>query len=84
MFSSFSASSLSLVCGCCRYKAFTGGKFDLCIKAMRKILYQIPLLVVDSKADREDAQELLTKCQQYILACTVETERKKVGCLGTP
>eukprot|EP00035_Acanthoeca_spectabilis_P020209 m.431665 g.431665 ORF g.431665 m.431665 type:complete len:1324 (+) comp17334_c0_seq1:16-3987(+) len=61
------------------YKAFTGGKFDLCIKAMRKILYQIPLLVVDSKADREDAQELLTKCQQYILACTVETERKKVS-----
>jgi hypothetical protein len=61
-----------------RYKSFTGGKFDVCIKNMRKILYQIPLLVVQMRTDVEDTQELMEKCREYILACNVELERRKV------
>jgi len=61
------------------YKTFTGGKFEGCINAMRKILYQIPLLVVESRTDVEDTRELLEKCREYILACTVELERRKIA-----
>lgn len=58
------------------YKAFTGGKFDACIKAMRKILYQIPLLVVENRTDLEDANELLERCREYILGAMVEVTRR--------
>jgi hypothetical protein len=46
---------------------------------MRKILAQIPLLVVESRTDVEDTQELLGKCREYLLACLVELKRRDVS-----
>mmetsp|Transcript_6151 Transcript_6151/g.15745 ORF Transcript_6151/g.15745 Transcript_6151/m.15745 type:complete len:1234 (-) Transcript_6151:170-3871(-) len=58
------------------YKLFTAGKLEPCVKKMRKIICQIPLLVVESRTDVEDTTELLHKCRDYIQACSVELTRK--------
>jgi len=61
------------------YKLFSGGKVEACIKAMRKILYQVPFLVVESSTEHEEVIELLERCREYIMACTLEVSRRTLG-----
>jgi coatomer protein complex subunit alpha (xenin) len=58
------------------YNEFKKGKFEACANSMRAVLYKIPMLQLDSREDVEDAQALIGLCQQYILGCMIEKERK--------
>jgi coatomer protein complex subunit alpha (xenin) len=60
------------------YKLTTDGKFADALNKMRAILYSIPLLVVDNKADLTEAQQLLLICREYILGLSLEMERRDV------
>jgi len=61
------------------YKSTTEGKFGDALVKMRKILYAIPMLVVDSKQDAEDAESLVGICAEYILGLTMELERRDIA-----
>jgi coatomer protein complex subunit alpha (xenin) len=58
------------------YQAFKNGKFENCADTMRKVLYKIPLLVLDGREEVEDAEGLLVLVREYIVGCEVEMARK--------
>ena len=58
------------------YQATTGGKFQSAVDKFRSVLLSIPLLVVDTKAQITEAQQLLSICREYILGLSMEIVRK--------
>jgi len=60
------------------YQLTTNGKFAKAIEKLQGILLSIPLLVVDTRQDIAEAQQLIQICREYILGLKMETERKSL------
>ncbi|XP_011690004.1 PREDICTED: coatomer subunit alpha [Wasmannia auropunctata] len=58
------------------YQLTTNGKFAKAIEKLQSIVLSVPLLVVDTKQDIAEAQQLIQICREYILGLKMETERK--------
>lgn len=58
------------------YQLTTSGKFQEAIERFRILLLSIPLLVVETKQEISEAQQLLEICKEYILGLSLELERK--------
>ena len=56
----------------------TGGKFQEAIYKLQAILLSVTLLVVDSKQEISEAQQLLGICQEYIVGLQMEVKRKEL------
>mmetsp|Transcript_49934 Transcript_49934/g.159794 ORF Transcript_49934/g.159794 Transcript_49934/m.159794 type:complete len:1224 (+) Transcript_49934:158-3829(+) len=59
------------------YKCVTDGKFSDALTTFKKILYSIPLMVVETRKEVDDVKELLTIARDYTLALTIEMARKE-------
>jgi len=59
------------------YQLTTSGKFTEAISTFRSILLSIPLLVVESKAEEQEAQQLLSICSSYLVGLSMEGKRKE-------
>lgn len=60
------------------YQLTTSGKFSEAVVKLQSILISIPLLVVESRTEIAEAQELLNICREYILGIKLETNRKNL------
>lgn len=60
------------------YHLTTGGKFPEAIEKLQAILLSVSLLVVDTRQDIVEAQQLIQICREYILGLKMETERKNL------
>jgi len=58
------------------YQLTTMGKFNEALDKFRLLLLNIPLLVVDSKSEIAEAQELVSVCREYVLGLQMELYRK--------
>lgn len=58
------------------YQLTTSGKFQEAIERFRTLLLNVLLLVVETKQEITEAQQLLEICQEYILGLALELERK--------
>ena len=58
------------------YTLTTNGKFQESIDQFRSILLSVPLLVVDSKQEIVEAQQLIEICKEYIVGLQMELYRK--------
>ncbi|XP_063980334.1 coatomer subunit alpha [Diachasmimorpha longicaudata] len=58
------------------YQLTTGGKFAEAIEKLQAILLSVPLLVVETRQDIAEAQQLIHVCREYILGLKMESERK--------
>lgn len=58
------------------YQLTTSGKFQDAIERFRMLMLSIPLLVVESKAEISEVQQLLEICREYVLGLSLELERK--------
>lgn len=56
----------------------TGGKFAEAVEKLQSLLLQITVLVVDSRQEISEAQQLLKICREYILGLKMETLRKSL------
>lgn len=61
------------------YKSTTDGKFGEALSRMRSILLSLPFLVVDTKAEVTEAQQLLGICREYILGLSLEMKRRDIA-----
>jgi len=59
------------------YKAVTDGKFQLAMEHFANILYTLPLLVVEKKAQEQEVYELLNICREYYTALRLEITRRE-------
>ncbi len=60
------------------YQLTTAGKFTDSIDKFRAILLSIPLLVVESKQEEAEAQQLREICTNYLVGLTMESARKEM------
>lgn len=60
------------------YKLVTEGKFVEAQKVFTAIIHTIPLLVVETRKEVDDAKELLRISRDYLIALRVELKRKEV------
>lgn len=60
------------------YQLTTGGKFQEAIYKLQAILLSVTLLVVDSKQEISEAQQLLGICREYIVGLQMEVKRKEL------
>ncbi|XP_076455879.1 coatomer subunit alpha-like [Babylonia areolata] len=60
------------------YQMTTSGKFVDAVDKFRYILLSVPLLVVESRQEIAEAQQLLEICREYILGLQMETKRKEM------
>ncbi|XP_059167634.1 coatomer subunit alpha-like [Physella acuta] len=60
------------------YQLTTAGKFGDAIDKFRSILLSVPLLVVDSKQEIAEAQQLIEICREYIVGLSMENARKEL------
>merc|ERR1712142_741768 len=60
------------------YQLTTSGKFTEAVSNFRSILLSIPLLVVETKAEEQEAQQLLTICTSYLVGLAMESKRKEL------
>lgn len=60
------------------YQLTTGGKFTEAITKLHGLLLNIPLLVVETRQEIAEAQQLLQICKEYILGLKMETARKEL------
>ena len=60
------------------YEMTTNGKFVEAVDAFRSILLTVPLLVVDSKQEIAEAQQLIEVCREYVLGLQMELHRKEL------
>ncbi|KAI6182222.1 Coatomer subunit alpha [Aphelenchoides bicaudatus] len=58
------------------YHLTTSGKFADAITKFRELLLSIPLLVVDSKQEVLEAQQLIKICREYLVGLLLESARK--------
>ncbi|KAK6009925.1 WD domain, G-beta repeat protein, partial [Ostertagia ostertagi] len=62
--------------GC--YHMTTAGKFADAIDKLRKILLFVPMLVVSSKQEVAEAEQLIEICRNYLVGLLMETARKEI------
>jgi len=60
------------------YQLTTGGKFSEATTKLRQILLSVPLLVVDSKQEVLEAQQLVHICREYLVGLLMEAARKEL------
>ncbi|KAL8592535.1 hypothetical protein ACOMHN_030220 [Nucella lapillus] len=60
------------------YQMTTSGKFGDAVNKLRYILLSVPLLVVESRQEIAEAQQLVEICREYILGLQMETYRKEL------
>lgn len=60
------------------YQLTTGGKFSEAIEKLQSLLLHVTLLVVDTKQEISEAQQLVKICREYILGLKMETLRKSL------
>ncbi|CAB3408946.1 unnamed protein product [Caenorhabditis bovis] len=60
------------------YQLTTNGKFGDAIVKLREILLSIPLLVVSSKQEVAEAEQLIAITREYLAALLLETHRKEL------
>ncbi|KAF5271367.1 hypothetical protein FQA39_LY08165 [Lamprigera yunnana] len=60
------------------YQLTTGGKFAEAVEKLQLLLLQVTLLVVDTKQEIWEAQQLLKICREYILGLKMECLRKSL------
>ena len=60
------------------YQLTTSGKFTEAVANFRSILLSIPLLVVETKAEEQEAQQLLTISSSYLVGLAMESKRKEL------
>nr|CAD7196149.1 unnamed protein product [Timema douglasi] len=58
------------------YQLTTGGKFSEAVDRLRTVLLSVPLLVVDTRQEIAEAQQLLQICREYVLGLNMESARK--------
>lgn len=56
----------------------TGGKFQEAVQKLHAVLLNVTLLVVDSKQEVSEAQQLLGICREYIVGLQMEVKRKEL------
>lgn len=56
----------------------TGGKFQDAVTKFHDILLSVLLIVVDTKQEVSEAQQLVGICKEYILGLQMETKRKEM------
>lgn len=56
----------------------TGGKFQDAVLKLHAILLSVTLLVVDSKQEISETQQLLGICREYIVGLQMEVKRKEL------
>jgi len=61
------------------YKSTTAGKFNEALQIFVQVMQAIPLLVVDSKKEANEAKELLGICREYITGLRMELVRKELS-----
>ncbi|CAG0880019.1 unnamed protein product, partial [Cyprideis torosa] len=61
------------------YQLTTAGKFSESVDRFRGLLLSIPFLIVDSKQELVEVQELLTICREYINGLQLEIARKELA-----
>ena len=59
------------------YEMTTNGKFADAIESFRSILLSVPLLVVETKQEIAEAQQLIEMCREYIVGLQMELFRKE-------
>ncbi|KAJ1346487.1 hypothetical protein KIN20_001277 [Parelaphostrongylus tenuis] len=62
--------------GC--YHLTTAGKFSDAIEKLRRILLFVPLLVVASKQEVAEAEQLIEICRNYLVGLVMECARKEI------
>ncbi|XP_015747725.1 PREDICTED: coatomer subunit alpha-like [Acropora digitifera] len=60
------------------YQLTTGGKFQEAVQKLHSILLSVTLLVVDSKQEVSEAQQLLGICREYMVGLQMELKRKEL------
>lgn len=60
------------------YQLTTGGKFQDAVQKLHTILLSVTLLVVDSKQEISETQQLLGICREYIVGLQMEVKRKEL------
>uniref|UniRef100_A0A0M3ILK3 COPI_C domain-containing protein n=1 Tax=Ascaris lumbricoides TaxID=6252 RepID=A0A0M3ILK3_ASCLU len=60
------------------YHLTTSGKFAEAIEKLRQLLLSVPLLIVDSKQEVAEAQQLIDICREYLVGLLLETARKEL------
>ena len=60
------------------YQLTTGGKFQEAVHKLLSVLLSVTLLVVDSKQEISEAQQLLGICREYIVGLQMEVKRKEL------
>lgn len=60
------------------YQLTTGGKFQEAVQKLHAILLSITLLVVDSKQEISEAQQLFGICREYMVGLQMEVKRKEL------
>ncbi|VIO97225.1 coatomer alpha subunit, putative [Brugia malayi] len=58
------------------YHLTTSGKFSEAVEKLRQLLLSVPLLVVDSKQEMAEAQQLVDICREYLVGLLMEIARK--------
>jgi len=61
------------------YSLTLKGKFEDATNTFRNILLSVPLLVVDSRQDVTNAQQLIVTCKEYIVGLMMEQKRKSLS-----
>lgn len=61
------------------YHLTTSGKFNDAITKFRDLLLSIPLLVVESKQEVLEAQQLVKICREYLVGLLLESARKDLS-----
>lgn len=59
------------------YKLMTEGKFSLALRAFVAILQQVPLMVVDKRAQVQSVRDLVAICREYVTAIRLELARRE-------
>ncbi|VDK27188.1 unnamed protein product [Gongylonema pulchrum] len=60
------------------YHLTTSGKFTEAVEKLRLLLLSVPLLVVDSKQETAEAQQLIDICREYLVGLLMECARKEL------
>ncbi|VDM70682.1 unnamed protein product, partial [Strongylus vulgaris] len=60
------------------YHLTTAGKFADAIEKLRKILLSVPMLVVNSKQEVAEAEQLIEICRNYLVGLLMECARKEI------
>lgn len=60
------------------YRATTGGKFKEALQLFRSILHTIPLIVVETRTEVVEVNDLVKIVKEYVLGLLMETTRKEL------